>query len=71
MDHESNMRELLLWAKNKYELSMSFVTGDTLRDQDRQRILLMFINKIESLLKDADHRDASAAETEKPQEQRG
>lgn len=71
MDHENKMRELLLWAKNKYELSMSFVTGDTLRDQDRQRILLMFINKIESLLKDADHRDAPSAREEKPQEQRG
>lgn len=55
MEYERKIRELLLWAKNKYELSMTFVTGDTLRDQDRQRILLMFINKIESLLKDADH----------------
>lgn len=60
------MKELLIWAKNKYELSMTFVTGDTLRDQDRQRIFLMFINKIESLLEDADYRNATAAETERP-----
>lgn len=70
MEYERKIRELLLWAKNKYELSMTFVTGDTLRDHDRQMIFLTLINKIESLL-DADHRDASSAREEKPQEQRG
>lgn len=40
---------LLEWAKNMYEKTMTFVSGDTERDNEIQKFALRIVKHIESL----------------------
>ena len=50
MEYKEKLEDLLRWANSRYELYMTFVSGDAEIDYAKRMLCLQFIKKIKSYL---------------------